>query len=185
MPGKKIGYARVSTIEQNEGRQLKALETIPVERVFLDKVSGKNTDRPQLKAMLDYVREDDTIIITEYSRLARNARDLLNIISEIEQKGASIISLKENLNTQTPAGKMLVTMLAGIAEFERDLILERQREGIALAKAKGKYKGRATKKRPENWNTLKEDYFHRQKKAVDICKELNISRSLFYKWLHE
>ena len=137
-----IGYIRVSTQEQNEGRQVEALECLGIEKCFLDKCSGKDAARPQLQAMREYVREGDTIIVTEYSRLARSVRDLLSIVDELTSKGVQLRSLKEQFDTSTPQGKFLLTVFAGLAEFEREMILERQREGIRIAKNEGKYKGR-------------------------------------------
>lgn len=137
-----IGYARVSTDEQNEARQLAMFEKKGVNKYFIDKLSGKNTNRPQLKAMLDYVREGDTVIVSEYSRLARSTQDLLSIIQQLKDKGVQLISDKEKLDTTTPQGKLMLTMFAALAEFERDVILQRQHEGIAIAKKQGKYKGR-------------------------------------------
>lgn len=137
-----IGYARVSTHEQNEARQISAFEEMGTDRIFLDKSSGKDADRTELKKMLEYVREGDRVIVTEYSRLARSTSDLLRIVEELTKKGVQLVSLKENLDTSTPQGKLMLTMFAGLAEFERAVILERQREGIAIAKARGKYKGR-------------------------------------------
>lgn len=137
-----IGYARVSTHEQNEARQVSAFEERGTDKIFLDKCSGKDADRPELKKMLEYVREGDRVIVTEYSRLARSTSDLLRIVEELTKKGVQLVSLKESLDTSTPQGKLMLTMFAGLAEFERAVILERQREGIAIAKARGKYKGR-------------------------------------------
>ena len=137
-----IGYARTSTEEQNEARQLALFKDRGVDRYFLDKLSGKDTNRPQLKAMLDYVREGDTVIVSEYSRLARSTKDLLAIVQSLSEKGVHIISEKEQFDTTTPQGKLMLTMFGALAEFERELILERQREGIELAKANGVYKGR-------------------------------------------
>lgn len=137
-----IGYARVSTEEQNEARQLKMFEDKGVDKYFLDKLSGKDTNRPQLKAMLDYVREGDTVMVSEYSRLARSTSDLLAIVKQLTDKGVQLISDKEHLDTTTPQGKLMLTVFAALAEFERETILQRQREGIAIAKEQGKYKGR-------------------------------------------
>ena len=137
-----IGYARVSTQEQNEGRQLETFAELGVDKCFIDKCSGKDTARPQLQAMLDYVREGDTVIVTEYARLARSVRDLLNIVDDMTSKGVQVCSLKEQFDTTTPQGKLMLTIFAGLAEFEREMILERQREGIEIAKKAGKYKGR-------------------------------------------
>lgn len=138
----KIGYIRVSTQEQNEGRQVKMLEEQGVGKTFIDKQSGKNADRPQLKEMLSFARQGDTIIVESISRLARNTRDLLNIVEQIHEKGAQFISLKENIDTESISGKFMLTVFAAMAELERGYILERQREGIELAKAQGKYAGR-------------------------------------------
>lgn len=138
----KIGYVRVSTTEQNEARQLKMMEEQQVEKVFIDKQSGKNTDRPQFKEMMDYIRFGDILIVESYSRLARSTKDLLNIIEELEKKDVKFVSLKENIDTTTPQGKLIFSIFASLAEFERTQMLQRQREGIEIAKAQGKYKGR-------------------------------------------
>lgn len=137
-----IGYARVSTQEQNEGRQLETFAELGVDKSFIDKCSGKTTARPQLTAMREYVREGDTVIVTEYARLARSVRDLLNIVDELTAKGVQLRSIKEDFDTTTPQGKLMLTIFAGLAEFEREMILQRQQEGIALAKKEGKYHGR-------------------------------------------
>lgn len=135
-----VGYVRVSTKEQNEARQLEALNDC--EKLFVDKQSGKDTSRPQLQEMLGFVREGDTVKVVDYSRLARSTKDLLNLVQTLSEKGVRLISLKENLDTSTPQGRLMLTVFAGLAEFEREVMLERQREGIAIAKAEGKYKGR-------------------------------------------
>lgn len=137
-----VGYARVSTMEQNEARQLNALQEHGCERVFLDKLSGKDTNRPELQALLNFVREGDTVIVSEYSRLARSTGDLFSLIRQLTDKGVQVRSLKENFDTSTPQGKLMLTIFAGLAEFERELTLQRQREGIAIAKEQGKYHGR-------------------------------------------
>lgn len=139
-----IGYVRVSTVEQNEARQLKALEQFgkPMHKIFVDKKSGKNTDRPQLQRMLDFVRAGDVIIVSDWSRLARSTPDLLQLVNQLHQNGVDVVSIKEQFNTSTPQGKFMFTVFAAMAEFEREIILERQREGIEIAKAQGKYKGR-------------------------------------------
>ncbi len=139
-----IGYVRVSSNDQNEARQLKALEEYgkPIHRIFIDKCSGKSADRPELKKMLDYVRDGDVLVVCEYARLARSSADMLKIVHYLQEKGVEIISLREQLDTTTPQGRFMLTVFAGLAELERETILERQREGIAIAKAQGKYKGR-------------------------------------------
>ena len=138
----RVGYVRCSTAEQNEARQLKMMEDQKVEKVFVDKASGKNVDRKDFKAMMAFVREGDTVIVESISRIARNTRDLLSIISELTEKGVEFISLKESIDTTTPHGRFMLTVFGALAELERESILERQREGIEIAKAKGKYKGR-------------------------------------------
>lgn len=138
----RVGYVRCSTAEQNETRQLKMMEDQDIEKVFLDKASGKNTDRPEFKAMMAFVRSGDTVIVESISRIARNTRDLLTIISSLTEKGVEFVSLKENIDTTTPHGRFMLTVFGALAELERESILERQREGIEIAKAEGKYKGR-------------------------------------------
>lgn len=138
----KIGYIRVSTQEQNLDRQREIMQKFEVDKVFEEKISGKDTNRPQFKAMLDYVREGDTLYIESYSRLARSTKDLLNIVDELERKGVNLVSDKENIDTSTPQGRLMFTIFSGLSQFERECTLERQREGIAIAKAQGKYKGK-------------------------------------------
>jgi DNA invertase Pin-like site-specific DNA recombinase len=133
---------RCSTLEQNEARQLKMMEEQKVERVFVDKASGKNTDRKEFKEMMAFIRDGDTLIVESISRIARNTRDLLTIISNLTEKGVEFVSLKENIDTTTPHGRFMLTVFGALAELERESILERQREGIEIAKAEGKYKGR-------------------------------------------
>ena len=135
----KVAYVRVSTVEQNEARQLEALKKYDIEKWFTEKVSGKDTNRPKLQEMLDFVREGDIIYIHDFSRLARSTKDLLEMIEQLEQKKVSLVSNKENLDTSTPTGKLLVTMIAAINEFERQNLLERQNEGIEIAKREGKF----------------------------------------------
>jgi len=138
----KIGYVRYSTKDQNPERQEVLMQKLGVEKVFIDMLSGKDTNRPQLQAMLDYIREGDTVIVESFSRLARNTRDLLEITDKMREKGVEFISLKESIDTKTPVGKALLTILGAISELEREYILERQAEGIAIKKQKGGYKGR-------------------------------------------
>lgn len=182
----RVGYIRVSTVEQHEDRQVKDLtENAKVSKVFIDKLSGKDTNRPQLNAMIDYVREGDTVVVSEYSRLARSTKDLLNIIDTLENKGVTVISMKEKLDTSTPNGEFMLTVLAGVATLERKLMLQRQREGIAIAKANGKYKGRQSKQKPDDWESLKAMYMSRQITVSEIAKRCDVSRPIVYKWLKE
>ena len=135
--------------------------------------------------MIDYVREGDTVVVSEYSRLARSTRDLIDIIETLQNKGVTVISMKEKLDTSTPQGEFMLTVFAGIATLERKLMLQRQREGIAIAKANGKYKGRQSKQKPEEWENLKAMYMSRQITVSDIAKRCDVSRPIVYKWLKE
>jgi DNA invertase Pin-like site-specific DNA recombinase len=138
----RVGYVRCSTVEQNEARQLKMMEEQNAEKIFIDKASGKNTEREEFKAMMAFVRTGDVVIVESISRIARNTRDLLSIISELTEKGVEFVSLKESIDTATPQGRFMLTVFGALAELERENILERQREGIEIAKSEGKYKGR-------------------------------------------
>lgn len=139
-PKARFGYIRVSTKEQNTARQEELLKDC--DELFIDKVSGKNTDREELKNLLSIVREGDTVVVESYSRFARSTRDLLNLVDQLNNMGVAFVSIKEQTDTSTPQGKLIMTIFAGLAEFEREQLLQRQREGIAIAKAEGKYKGR-------------------------------------------
>lgn len=174
--GKNIAYVRVSTLEQNEARQREALQKFNIDKWFIEKASGKDTKRPKLQEMLEYVREDDTVYVEEFSRLGRSTADLLAIVQQIEDLGAKFVSVKENFDTKTPAGKLQMTMMAAIAEFERAMILERQREGIAIAKREGKYKGRKAVSVP-NIDEYYERYMSRKATKSSIAEELGISRT--------
>lgn len=138
----RVGYCRVSTAEQNTARQEVLMERLGVDKIFIDKCSGKNTDRPALKEMLAFVREGDTVVVESISRLARNTKDLLSLIDKFTEQGVGFISQKESIDTSSPTGKFILTVFGAIAELERDYILQRQAEGIAIAKANGVYKGR-------------------------------------------
>ena len=139
-----VGYVRCSTVEQNEERQLRMMaeQGIDAKHIYTDKASGKNTDRPAFHKMMNYVREGDTVIVESISRIARNTRDLLGIVEQLTAKGVEFVSIKESIDTTTPQGKFMLTVFGALAELERENILERQREGIAIAKEQGKYKGR-------------------------------------------
>ena len=182
----KIGYARVSTIEQNEARQIKALEELGCEKLFIDKQSGKDTKREQLNAMFNYIREGDTVIVTEYSRLARNVKDLLSIIDDFKRKNVDLISVKENFNTSTPQGSLILTIFAGLSEFEREMILQRQREGIEIAKREGKYHGR--KPLPFDEEAFRKEcikWVNGHQTAVKTMNKLNMKPNRFYKKVKE
>ena len=182
--GKNVAYIRVSTVEQNESRQKETVRGYNIDKWFIEKASGKDTNRPELQAMLDYIREDDTVYVEEFSRLGRSTADLLSIVQKIEDVGAKFISIKENFDTKTPAGKLQMTMMAAIAEFERAMILERQREGIAIAKREGKYKGRKAISVP-NIGAYYDRYMSRQATKTSIAAELGISRTTLDKLFKE
>lgn len=181
--GKKIAYVRVSTVEQNEGRQLEAMKSYNIEKTFIEKASAKDTHRPYLQEMLDYVREGDTVYILDFSRLARSTKDLLNIVEMLNEKGVKLVSLKENLDTNTNTGKLMLTMLGAIYEFERMNILERQKEGIILAKRAGKYKGRKKIIPPENFEEVFTRWEKREINGREAMKELKLKPNTFYKLL--
>lgn len=178
-----IGYARVSTEEQNEARQLVAFEgfTEKIKKVFIDKMRGRNTNRPELQAMLNYVREGDVVVVSDFSRLARSTRDMLQIVQELTDKGVGLISLKESVNTDTPQGRFVLTIFAALAELERETILQRQREGIAIAKQQGKYKGR----KPIPYDEAKvraecKKWRSGEQTAVATMEKIDIKRNRFY-----
>lgn len=173
--GKNIAYVRVSTVDQNEARQQEALGKYNIDKWFIEKASGKTMKRPKLQEMLEYIREDDVVYVEEFSRLGRTAVDLLSIVEKIEDAGAKFVSLKENFDTSTPTGRLQLTMMAAIAEFEREMILERQREGIAIAKKEGRYKGR-NKIVISNIEEYYNRYMTRKETKTQIAKELKISR---------
>ena len=181
-----VSYIRVSTVEQNEERQLEAMKDKNIEKYFTEKVSAKDMNRPQLQAMLDFVREGDTVYVHDFSRLARSTEDLLHIIEQLHQKGVALVSNKENLDTGTPTGKLLVTMIAAINEFERANLLERQKEGIAVAKKNGKYRGGQRKKvDPDLFQDLLNKYQTRQISKVEFASRLGVARPTLDKLLKE
>ena len=182
----KVAYIRVSTVEQHEARQMEAMKGFGIDKYFIEKKSGKNTtDRPQLQAMLNFVREGDTVYIHSLDRLARSTQDLLNIVEQLQAKGVELHSDKEAIDSNTPTGKLMLTMIAAINQFERENLLERQREGIAIAKEQGKYKGRKQIK-PEAWEEAYSKYKAREIKSVsELAKVLGISRPTVYKLIEQ
>lgn len=176
----KIGYVRVSTVDQNEERQVESLKIKNLDKWFIEKVSGKNLNRPKLNEMLEFVREGDSIYISDFSRLARSTKDLLDIVELLESKKVNLISLKENLDTSTSTGKLMLTMIGAINEFERMNLLERQKEGIAIAKTKGMYKGRKKIDFPENWEEVYERYRIRSINGTQAMEELCLKKTTFY-----
>lgn len=182
----KVAYVRVSTIEQNEARQVEALEPLGIDKWYIEKVSAKDTNRPKLKEMLDYVREGDICYILDFSRLARSTKDLLEIVELLNSKGVRLVSEKENLDTSTPTGKLMLTMIAAINEFERENLLERQREGIAIAKREGKFKGGQVKRISDAaFDAAFERYKKREINKGEFAAVLNVSRPTLDKLLKD
>lgn len=179
-----IAYVRVSTVEQNEARQVESLGKHGIDKWFTEKVSAKDTNRPQLQAMLDFAREGDTIYIHDFSRLARSTTDLLKIVEQLESKGIHLVSNKENIDTSTPTGKLMLTMIAAINEFERANLLERQREGIAIAKESGKYKGRKAVE-IDNFGEIYDRYMAREITKTEMARTLGVSRPTLDKLIKE
>lgn len=180
-----IGYVRVSTVEQHEDRQLVTMEKYKVEKIFQEKVSAKDTNRPGLQAMLEFAREGDTIIVHDFSRLARSTKDLLDLVENLNSRGINLISSKENIDSSTPQGKLMLTMLGAIYEFERTNTLERQREGIAIAKEKGAYKGRKKIDFPSNWDEVYPKWKNREFTGAKAMEMLGLKRNTFYKLVKE
>lgn len=170
-----IAYIRVSSLEQNEQRQIEAMKHYHIEKWFVEKISAKDTNRPKLQEMLDFIREGDTLHIHDFSRLARSTKDLLEIVELLNTKGVTLVSNKENIDTGTATGKLLLTVVAAIAEFERANLLERQAEGIAIAKQRGAYKGRKPVSVPD-FERQYQRYKHREITKSQLAKELKISR---------
>ena len=181
----RFGYIRCSTIEQNEERQTEELRKYGIDEMSIEKVSGKNLDRPILNGLLSKCRKGDTLIVCDLSRLARNTRDLLGIVSELNNKGVSFISLKESIDFSTATGKLMLTMLSGIYEFERDVMLERQREGIAVAKKNGVYKGRKAVGKPHNFDKLAKMAYVGEITTVEAMRVTKLKKSTFYKFYRQ
>jgi DNA invertase Pin-like site-specific DNA recombinase len=185
MPGKLVGYARVSSDDQNLERQFEQLWAAKVDKIFSDQTSGKTTERPQLQAMLNYLREEDTLVVCSMDRLARNLADLKRLVDDLNTKGIIVRFLKENLSfsgDDTPMSKLLLNLLGAVAEFERELIKERQREGVAIAKKAGKYKGRKRVLVPDQVAAIRQRLADGAKKA-ELARELGISRETLYQYL--
>jgi DNA invertase Pin-like site-specific DNA recombinase len=182
MQGQRVGYIRVSSFDQNPERQL---EGVQLDRVFTDKASGKDTHRPALEQLLAFVRDGDVLVVHSMDRLARNLDDLRRLVSELTGRGIRIEFMKEGLSftgEDSPMAKLLLSVMGAFGEFERALIRERQREGIAIARKKGKYKGRKPALTAEKVQDLKERVAAGEKKAV-IAREFGISRETLYQYL--
>ena len=183
--GKRIGYVRVSSVDQNTERQLDGIE---LDRTFTDKASGKSADRPQLAAALSYLREGDTLVIHSMDRLARNTEDLLRIVRELREAGVAVEFIKDNMSftasSANPQAELMMTMLGAFAQFERALIGERQREGIAIAKAAGVYRGRKAALDSSQAQQLRERVASGEAKAA-VARDFGISRETLYQYLKQ
>lgn len=180
----KIGYIRVSTQEQNTVRQEALMESLGVDEVYIDRMSGKSTDRLELKKMMEYVRQGDTVIVESISRFARNTRDLLELVERLTAKGVEFVSKKEAIDTTTPSGKFMLTIFGAVAELEREYILQRQSEGIAIAKSQGKYKGRNPIERP-NFDQVTALWRSGEITAREAMRRLDMKPSTFYRKVKE
>ena len=180
----KIGYIRVSTAQQHTARQEVLMAELGVEKVFIDRLSGKNTDRPELKKMMTFVRSGDCVTVESISRFARNTKDLLELVEQLTAKGVEFISKKEAIDTTTPTGKFMLTIFGAVAELEREYILQRQAEGIAVAKEQGIYKGRKPIVRPEFENVVSQ-WRQGSITAVEAMRRLDMKASTFYRKVKE
>ena len=182
MHGQRIGYVRVSSFDQNPERQL---EHVPVDRLFTDKASGKDTQRPELERLLAFVREGDTVVVHSMDRLARNLDDLRRLVQKLTRRSVRIEFVKESLTftgEDSPMANLMLSVMGAFAEFERALIRERQREGIVLAKQRGAYRGRKKALAPERVADLRRRAAAGEKKA-QLAREFGISRETLYQYL--
>ena len=179
-----IAYVRVSTVEQNTDRQVVALKPYHIDKWFIEKVSGKDRDRAKLKEMMNFVREGDTVYVSDWSRLSRSVVDLLKIIELLSKTGCQLISLKEQFNTKTPTGKLMLTLIGAINQFERENLLLRQKEGIAVAKSQGKYKGRKPLEFDQQYlNEVLQAVRNKTITVVKASELLGVSRATVYNLL--
>ena len=176
----KIGYIRVSTQEQNTNRQEVLMKSLGVDEIYIDRMSGKNANRPELQKMMEYVRKGDTVIVESISRFARNTRDLLELVEKLTAKGVEFVSRKEAIDTTTPTGKFMLTVFGAVAELEREYILQRQREGIAIAKEQGKYKGRKPIDAPE-FEQVTARWKSGAITAAEAMRTLHMTKTTFYR----
>lgn len=182
MQGKRIGYIRVSAFDQNPARQL---EQVHVDRTFTDKASGKDTNRPELAAMLDFVREGDTVVVHSMDRLARNLDDLRRVVQDLTRAGIRVEFVKEGLvftGDDSPMATLLLSVMGAFAEFERSLLRERQREGISLAKQRGAYRGRKKSLSHAQAAHLRQRARAGESKAL-LAREFGISRETVYQYI--
>ena len=181
----KIGYARVSTQEQNLERQLDALNAAGCERIFNEKMTGTRSDRPELKMMLLTLREGDTLVVESFSRLSRSTKDLLDLVDKLTAMGIHLVSLKEKLDTTTATGKMMLTMLSALSQFERDLIAERTREGLKAARSRGRAGGRPRLGSAKDKRQALAMYDANVMTNAEIAEKFGVSLSTLNRWIRE
>jgi DNA invertase Pin-like site-specific DNA recombinase len=181
------GYVRVSSADQNEDRQMIAMKdlNIPEKQIYMDKLSGKDTKRPELQRLMVKVQSGDTVMVESISRFARNTRDLLDLVEKLNAKGVEFISQKENINTTTPTGRFMLTVFGAVAELERGYILQRQREGIAAARARGVHMGRPVKRPPENFSELAKLWERGKLRTTDFMAQTGMTETTLYRRLRE
>ena len=177
----KIGYIRVSTQEQNTIRQEVLMKSLGVDEIYIDRMSGKNANRPELQKMMEYVRKGDTVIVESISRFARNTRDLLDLVERLTEKQVEFVSRKEAIDTTTPTGKFMLTVFAAVAELEREYILQRQREGIAIAREQGKYTGRKPLPLPDNFERVVARWRAGEITATEAMRQTGLKPNTFYR----
>lgn len=180
----KLGYILVSTLDQNIARQEVLMEELGVDKVFMDKMSGKNTNRVQLQEMMQFARSGDVVIVESISRFARNTKDLLNLIDQLVEKNVQFVSKKEAIDTTTPTGRFMLTVFGAVSELEREYILQRQKEGIEIAKKNGKYKGRV-RLDDSNFDSIYRLWISKQISGVEAMNRLGWSKSTFYRRVKE
>jgi len=179
----KIGYARVSTQDQNLERQLDALNAAGCERIFNEKMTGTKSDRPELRTMLLTLREGDTLVVESFSRLSRSTKDLLAMVDKLSAMGVHLVSLKENLDTTTATGKLMLTMLSALSQFERDLIAERTIDGLKAARARGRHGGRPTVGTDKDKKQALAMYHANIMSCREIAKRFSVSLSTLNRWI--
>lgn len=181
-----FGYARVSTQEQNLDRQLDSLNVAGAEEIIQEKITGTKADRPELNRLLDKLRKGDVVLIADLTRLSRSTKDLFSLVEQIENKGANIKSLKESwLDTTTPQGKLMFTFMAGISQFERDLVSQRTKEGLEAARARGKTGGRKPKLDNNKKKVIYELYQQKKTTVKDLCAMFGITKPTLYKVIEQ
>ena len=185
MENMNIGYARVSTLDQNLDLQIDALKKVNCERIFQEKITGTKLKRPQLQEAIDYARANDILVVWKLDRLGRSLKDLLTIVNDLEKRQIGLKSLHENIDTTTPTGKLIFHIFASLAEFEKDIIRERTNAGLTAARIRGRLGGRPKMLNKKQIEVLKKLYYDRNTTVVDIAQIFKISKKTLYNYLNE